>query len=58
MENNIKNYIQENKEQMYETLKELCQIPAPSHFEHKRAQYCKKWLENVGADRCVGSSPL
>ena len=50
MENIIKNYIEENQERMYETLKELCQIPAPSHFEHKRAQYCKNWLDNVGAE--------
>ena len=50
MENSIiKSYVSENKEQMYQTLKELCSIPAPSHFEHKRAQYCKKWLENIGA---------
>ncbi len=46
----INNYIMENKELMLETLKELCGIPAPSHFEHKRAEYCKNWLEKVGAE--------
>lgn len=30
-------------------LKELCDIPAPSHFEQERAKYCKNYLENVGA---------
>lgn len=34
---------------MYKTLEELCAIPAPSHFEHARAEYCKKWLEDAGA---------
>ena len=43
-------FIEENTELMYRTLKELCLIPAPSHLEHKRAEYCKKWLENIGAE--------
>lgn len=30
-------------------LEELCAIPAPSHFEHERAAYCKNWLEDHGA---------
>lgn len=49
MENGLKNYIAENEELMFETLKELCGIPAPSHFEQKRAEYCKNWLEKIGA---------
>lgn len=47
--NEIKDYILQNKQQMLDTLKELCGIPAPSHFEHKRAEYCKNWLEKAGA---------
>lgn len=46
---NIYDYINEQKTEMYQTLKELCLIPAPSHNEHKRAEYCKNWLENIGA---------
>lgn len=46
----IKCYITQNTAQMYQMLKELCGIPAPSHFEHKRAEYCKNWLENIGAE--------
>lgn len=45
----IKEYVSKNKELLLQALKELCLIPAPSHFEHKRAEYCKKWLENAGA---------
>ena len=50
MENKIMEYIDRNKEQMYQMLKELCEIPAPSHFEHKRAEYCKNWLDQAGAE--------
>lgn len=49
MENLIKKYIEENTELMYGMIKELCAIPAPSHYEHKRAEYCKNWLLNNGA---------
>lgn len=45
----MKQFIESNKEQLYKMLEELCAIPAPSHFEHERAAYCKKWLENTGA---------
>ncbi len=50
MDKLIKNYIVQNKDQIFKTLKELCNIPAPSHFEQKRAEYCKNWLENIGAN--------
>ena len=46
----LQNYIEENKELLYQTLKELCLIPAPSHFEEKRARYCKEWLTEHGAE--------
>ena len=45
----MKNFIKKNKDAMYKTLEELCSIPAPSHFEDERAEYCKRWLESVGA---------
>ena len=46
----IENFLKKNKQQMYEMIKELCEIPAPSNYEHKRADYCKRWLENAGAE--------
>lgn len=46
----IKDFIKNNTPLMYEMVKELCGIPAPSHFEHERAAYCKKRLENMGAE--------
>lgn len=46
----LQKYIEENTDLMYQMLKELCAIPAPSHHEEKRAQYCKEWLEKIGAE--------
>ena len=42
-------FINENQALMLQTLKELCLIPAPSHQEQARADYCKRWLEQQGA---------
>lgn len=43
-------FIEQNKDLMLKTLRELCAIPAPSHKEHERAAYCKAWLETAGAE--------
>lgn len=45
---NIKNFIQENNEDLFKTIKELAVIPAPSNDEGERAQFCKNWLINKG----------
>lgn len=50
MNQKINGYISKNSELIYKTLKDLCFIPAPSRFEQQRAEYCKQWLENYGAD--------
>ena len=39
-------------------VRELCGIPAPSHHEEKRAEYCKKWFiangfKNVTVDKAL-----
>ncbi|MBQ9806739.1 MAG: M20/M25/M40 family metallo-hydrolase [Clostridia bacterium] len=46
----IRKYIEENRVLLFETLKELCAIPAPSHHEETRAAYCKAWLKRAGAE--------
>lgn len=46
----MKHFIDANRESLYRTLRELCAIPAPSHFEHERAEYCKRWLDGIGAE--------
>ncbi|MBE7092971.1 MAG: M20/M25/M40 family metallo-hydrolase [Clostridiales bacterium] len=46
--NNIKNFIKENSEDLFKTIKELAVIPAPSNDEGERAEFCKNWLINKG----------
>lgn len=56
--NNIKNYIQENKERFLEELFELIRIPSISSIEsHKDdmircAEQWKKFILAAGADKC------
>lgn len=45
----VRQYIDEHKQEAYELLLTLAQIPAPSHNEEKRAEFCKNWLEEQGA---------
>lgn len=45
----IKEFVAKNEELTLQTIRELCKIPAPSFMEEKRAEYCKAWLEKVGA---------
>ena len=47
---NIQEYVAQNTELLFRTLRELCAIPAPSGMEDERAAYCKTWLENAGAE--------
>ena len=46
----IVDYIDANATEAYELLLTLAQIPAPSNHEEKRAEFCKKWLEDNGAE--------
>ena len=45
----IKKYVEENKENALNVIRELCHIPAPSLGERRRAEYCKAMLESFGA---------
>ena len=45
----FKQFIENNKEDMYRTLRELAVIPAPSGHEEKRAEYCLDMLKEFGA---------
>ena len=46
----IESYIITHKDELFALLKDLCLIPAPSHHEEKRAEFCKNWLETAGAE--------
>lgn len=49
MKQNVKEYVNANKDELFSLLRDLCLIPAPSHFEDRRAEFCKNWLEENGA---------
>ena len=42
--------MEQHQQEAFDLLVELAQIPAPSNQEEKRAQFCKNWLEQQGAD--------
>ena len=42
-------WISSHNGETLELLDALCRIPAPSGKEEKRAEFCKRWLENIGA---------
>ena len=51
-------WISYHAEEMLELLIRLAQIPAPSHQEHKRAQFCLDWLKAQGAERAYMDDAL
>ena len=49
MQQALCDFLASHAAQIKPLLKELCLIPAPSHFEDARAAFCKKWLEDAAA---------
>lgn len=49
LDKSIFDYIDNNFDEAVKLLKELAVIPAPSHNEYKRVEFCKNWLEAQGA---------
>lgn len=41
----ILSWYDDHRQEAYDLLIELAQIPAPSNHEEKRAEFCKRWLE-------------
>jgi len=46
----ILQYIDAHRQEGFELLLEFARIPAPSHHEKRRAEFCKNWLEKQGAE--------
>ncbi len=42
-------YVAACRDEEIELIRELCGIPAPSHQEEKRAEFCLEWLKRAGA---------
>lgn len=45
----INKFANDHREMTVQIVRDLCRIPAPSFGERKRAEFCKAWLENIGA---------
>ena len=43
-------YIESHAKEAQQLLIDLAQIPAPSHHEERRAEFCLQWLRSKGAD--------
>ncbi len=41
-------YAEGLQEQVQQLVRDLCAIPAPSNFEERRAEFCKKWFQDNG----------
>ena len=50
MRNDVTSYLDDHAEEALRLLIELARIPAPSHQEERRAEFCLNWLRSVGAD--------
>ena len=44
----MENYALSVQEEIKQIIRDMCAIPAPSHHEEKRAEFCKKWFEDNG----------
>lgn len=47
----IKKYVDDHIDEAVTLLETLGKIPAPSNHEEKRAEFCKEWFVNQGAER-------
>lgn len=50
LSNKILEYLKASEEETLELIEALCKIPAPSWHEEKRAEFCKNWLTEHGAE--------
>ena len=46
----MKQYIEASRDELWQLIRDLCAIPAPSHHEEQRAAFCKKWFEENGGE--------
>ena len=48
LDQKMENYALSVQEKIKQIIRDMCAIPAPSHHEEKRAEFCKKWFEDNG----------
>ena len=44
----MERYVQSVQDEVQQIIRDLCAIPAPSHHEEKRAEYCCRWFKENG----------
>ena len=47
-EEKLRRFLKEHRQELVDLMITICQIPAPSNHEEKRAAFCKEWLEKQG----------
>ena len=48
LNDDMEKYVLSVQEELKQLIRDLCAIPAPSHHEEKRAEFCKQWFERNG----------
>ena len=46
-EEKLRQFFKEHHQELVDLMITICQIPAPSNHEEKRAAFCKEWLEKL-----------
>ena len=49
LEQQILEYLENHRSRYLDAIRTMAQIPAPSNHEELRAQWCKQYLESLGA---------
>lgn len=49
MDKNLQNFLNSQEKELFDLIKQITLIPAPSYKEKNRAEFIKAWLENNGA---------
>lgn len=49
-ENKFAKYVQQHEQELYELVKTIARIPAPTGKEERRAEFCLSWLKEHGAE--------
>ena len=44
----VESYLASHQEALKSLIRDLCAIPAPSHHEELRAEFCLEWFHNNG----------
>ena len=50
MKQELESYIIESLPELHQLIRDLCAIPAPSHHEEKRAEFCRDWFKKNGGE--------